>query len=203
MDKQSAPQSNKTRITIAVLVVLVIVLAVLLIIQTIRLQNISEDPTEGSPIRPVESSSEPTHFSDESEPSTIETFTFPSTEATEATECNDIQIRTPYCTLHFPPELTGSIRFRSEEGEGTYRVIGTALVGNKEADVFAVVFGESSEMPVGTIRGDDGSTTTVRINLDMFEPGESWTEEEIAQANTVLDGINYLLEALAQEEAFE
>lgn len=116
---------------------------------------------------------------------------------------SDIQIETPYCVLHYPMQWSGNIRIVSDEQPEKYSVTIVGLIGDHETELFAIVFGESTEMPIGTFITEDGTELTVRLNIDMFTPDDSWTEEEISKAYEMIDDSNYLIEKLAELKNFQ
>lgn len=115
---------------------------------------------------------------------------------------SDIPIDTPYCTLHYPARWSQDVKILADQTPEKYSVTVVGLIGGREAALFAVVFGQSEEMPVGTLVCDDGTEVTVRLNLDLFSPDESWTEGEITRAYEMIDGSAYLMEALAELDNF-
>lgn len=115
---------------------------------------------------------------------------------------SDIQIDTPYCTLHYPAQWSQDVKILTDQTPEKFSVTVVGLIGEKEAALFAVVFGQSEEMPVGTLVCDDGTEVTVRLNLDLFSPDESWTEAETTRAYEMIDGSAYLMEALAELDNF-
>ena len=121
-------------------------------------------------------------------------------DRTEAT--SDICIYTPYCTLHYPAQWSQEVKILTDQTPEKFSVTVVGLIGEKEAALFAVVFGQSQEMPVGTLVCEDGTEVTVRLNLDLFRPDESWTVEELDRAYEMIDGSAYLMEALAELENF-
>lgn len=145
-------------------------------------------------------------------PSAADTSTQPSvsteapTESTSAQQsegsASDIQIDTPYCTLHYPAQWSQDVKIQTDETPEKFSVTVTGRIGDREAALFAVVFGESEEMPIGTLVCDDGTEVTVRLNLELFDPDGSWTEEEIDRAYEMIDGSAYMIEALAELDNF-
>lgn len=108
---------------------------------------------------------------------------------------DDIEIYTPYCTLHYPPLWTDVVRFDSRQEAGRYTVCAIGMIGDRETELFHVVFGDSMAMPVGTLQTADGPVT-VRLDLDVFVPDDSWTQVQIAHANTMIADVEYLIDAL-------
>lgn len=123
--------------------------------------------------------------------------------AVEQPDASDILIDTPYCTLHYPAQWSQDVKIQTDETPEKFSVTMIGLIGGKEVPLFAVVFGESAEMPIGTLDCGDGKEVSVRLNLDLFIPDEEWTEEETNRAYEMIDGSAYLIEALSELENFQ
>ena len=127
----------------------------------------------------------------------------PVVEPEQPTEpITDVKVDTPYGELHYPVRWNGSVRIVTDQQADCYRVTFVGLIGEHEADLFAIVFGESTEMPIGTLVQADGTETTVRLNVDMFEADDSWSGEEIDLAYEMIADNTYVLENLATLENF-
>lgn len=113
----------------------------------------------------------------------------------------DLAIDTPYCVLRFPAKWSESISVSAKQTKNAYAVIFTGKLDEQEVDLFSVVFGESTEMPIGKLIQPDGSEVVVRLNVDMFDPSDL-TEEQIETAYKILDSNTYLIEALAELDNF-
>ena len=116
---------------------------------------------------------------------------------------NDIEIETPYAVLHYPIEWSSNLKIEQTQDDQKCEVKFVGVINNKEIDLFAIVFGESTEMPIGSVITANGETVTVRLNVDMFEPSEDLTPEEIETANEMIDAHYYTVEGLAEMDNFE
>ncbi|MBQ8829969.1 MAG: hypothetical protein IJ017_00035 [Oscillospiraceae bacterium] len=114
----------------------------------------------------------------------------------------DLQIDTPYCVLHYPAKWNGSVKTVTEQQENRFSVTFIGMIGEHETELFAIVFGESTEMPVGTLVQNDGTEITVRLNVDMFVPDDSWSEDEINLAYDMIGDSAYVLEGVTELENF-
>ena len=180
-------------LVIAVLVVLVVA-AVILLSKLIDSQPAADIPTE------------PTNQTTLTEPvqeEIIEPEQPESTEPEQKTDpITDLQIDTPYCTLRYPAQWNGCVKMVTDQQPNRYSVTFVGMIGEHEAELFAIVFGESTEMPVGTLVQDDGTEITVRLNVDMFIADDSWSADEESQAYEMIGDSAYVLEALAELENF-
>lgn len=166
-------------------------------------------PTDGT------EATEPTDGTDATDALPTEPIdgTEPSTESTEVpeetaaiqqpvTSASDILIDTPFCTLHYPAQWIQDVKIQKEETPEKFSATIIGLIDGNEVPLFAVIFGESEEMPIGTLLCGDGTEVTVRLNLDLFNPDDGWTEEETNRAYEMIDGSTYLIEALSELENF-
>lgn len=117
-------------------------------------------------------------------------------------ENQDLVIDTPYCELHFPSEWNGYIYTSVEQNDQAYKVIFTGILDEQKVDLFSVVFGDSTEMPIGTLIQSDGSEVVVRLNVDLFNPA-GLSEQQISLAYEIMEDNTYLIEALSELDNFQ
>ncbi len=118
-------------------------------------------------------------------------------------QASDLEIETPYCTLHYPIQWKDSVKAVAYEQNEKYTLVMLGTFAGQEQELFSVVFGESTEMPVGKLKTEAGETVTVRLNADMLTVGEGWTDEETERAYAMLQDSGYMLEILAQQDNFK
>ncbi len=115
----------------------------------------------------------------------------------------ELEIETPYGTLFFPNHWPGQIETEIQEEPGKYTVTFLGTIAGKRAQLFAVVFGGTQEMPLGKLLLNDGTEVVVRLDLERFEPDASWTEAELKTAYAMIEGSTLLVETLSQQDNFE
>ena len=115
---------------------------------------------------------------------------------------SDIEIPTPYCTLHYPQEWSDKLKVVAYETQDVYRIYFVGLVENNEVPLYAISFGESSEMPLGTLLQDDGSSITVHLNLELFSPDDGWTAAVSETASEMVSDSSYTVEEISLLDNF-
>lgn len=202
MSGKYARQSEKKFpwVPVAAVLVVLAVAAVILIPKLWDSQSVTDMPTEPAvqqePTDPVLlENTEP-----EQAPPVDQTT---PTDAMQTKEpVTDLQVDTPYCTLHYPAQWNGCVKMVTDQQPDRFSVTFVGMIGEHEADLFAIVFGESTEMPVGTLVQNDGAEITVRLNVDMFVADDNWSDDETSQAYEMIGDSAYVLEALAELENF-
>lgn len=109
---------------------------------------------------------------------------------------NDIRIKTPYTTMHFPGKWKDCLYTESKQEEA-YRVSFYAVMqGAPNYHLFDICFGGSTGEQLGVLITDKGEEKTVWI-----VPGEgtdgSYSEDDYQIIYAMLDDANYLIEKLA------
>ncbi len=123
------------------------------------------------------------------------------TPSAETDTTSELIIETPYCNLYFPSKWNGQVYTTVKESEGSYEVVFVGKLGDQDINLFSIVFGESEEMPIGTLTQPDGSDVTVRLNVDMFD-STGLNSEQIDMAQSIMESSTYLVERLSESDNF-
>lgn len=194
--KQSQKKGVFTWKTIVILsILLILLIAIGMMLPTITGERDEPDETGASAETTAPETQEQTETAEIPQPSeTVKN----STEL-----ITNIQIDTPYVVLHYPARWNGYVTTKVEQQPNRYSVTFVGKIGTHEADLFAIVFGESEEMPIGTLVQEDGTEVAVRLNIDLFSGDDSWTGEELDLAYEMIADSTYVLEELALLENFK
>lgn len=133
--------------------------------------------------------------------SPIEITPIAETPSAETDITSELIIETPYCDLYFPSKWNGQVYTTVKESEGAYEVVFVGKLGDQDINLFSIVFGESEEMPIGTLTQPDGSDVTVRLNVDMFD-STGLNSEQIDMAQSIMESSTYLVERLSELDNF-
>ena len=98
--------------------------------------------------------------------------------------------------------MVGQVKGCGYETQDVYRVYFVGLVENNEVPLYAISFGESSEMPLGTLLQDDGRSITVHLNLELFSPDDGWTAAVSEMASEMVSDSSYTVEEISQLDNF-
>lgn len=115
----------------------------------------------------------------------------------------DIQIVTPYCDLYYPGKWKEQVSFIEEQNSTKYILTAIGKMNDVEYPLFSLVFGDSTEMPIGTLQMEDKSLITIRLNLELFQIDDKMSDEEIETLTQMISDSNYTLEKLAELENFQ
>ena len=133
--------------------------------------------------------------------SSIEITAIETKPPTETDVISDLIIETPYCNLFFPSKWNGQVYTTAKESAASYDVVFVGKLGDQDANLFSVVFGESEEMPIGVLTQPDGSKVTVRLNVDMFD-STGLSPEQIEVAQSIMESSTYLVEKISDLDNF-
>ena len=109
----------------------------------------------------------------------------------------DIEIPTPYCILHYPQEWSDKLKIVTSETENIYRVYFIGLIEDNEVPLYSISFGESAEMPLGTLQQENGNTISVHLNLELFSVDDGWSNTVSEIASQMISDSSYTVEELS------
>ena len=154
------------------------------------------DPTEAPTEAPTDPSAEATEATDAT--SATEKATEPTTGGNKE-DVQDPNIKTPYCTLHYPEEWKNFLRVEISEGK-TYDVaFYSDLDSGKSQKLFTIRFGGSEEDAYAMLKMSGGKSVPVQVEIVTFKPDNTWSEQEINIVFTMQEALNDVLSGMSLE----
>ncbi len=111
-------------------------------------------------------------------------------------EIDDMDIETPYGTLHYPEQWSDFIEVSQVETENGVTVHFTANVAEKNFELFSVSIGVEAGTQVGTLVNDEGVAYPVYLQAEGLSGMEGLTEEEQNYLYAMQEELNYLIDCL-------
>lgn len=116
----------------------------------------------------------------------------------------DLVISTPYCDLYYPAQWKDAVRYEATVTEVGYIVVFYGTVNGKEAELFTIYFAESSEdsVPIGIYTANNVSMD-IAVSMPELLENSDWSEAERESFYALQEKINYLIDKLTEDKAFE
>ncbi len=188
-------KNNTRKLLIIVIVVLSVLLAALLGLAFVLIRGGAEVPeTEPSTEQTQAETNQPT----EEQPQMTEEPAVP-----ETTEPEDLTVSTKFGDHRYPGIWEDQVRTEVVEEAIGGRVIYYGKVNGKESPLFTVYYGKGSanSQTIGTMKVD-GLSLAVSIELNDFQPDETWSQEEIDTFCAMQEGMNDVIEHMKKDPAF-
>ena len=149
-------------------------------------------PTTGGDQTPTTAPTQPTTGGDQ--PTTAPTQ--PTTAPTQPTTGNDVQIRTPYCTLRYPGQWERYLLVEQKDGSDYTVGFYANFDGGKKVLLFSLKFNAHVDDAIMVLKDQAGAS--VGLHIEMDEVDESGlTDAQIDTVYSMQDALNELLDALS------
>lgn len=110
-------------------------------------------------------------------------------------------LKTPYGNLYYPAQWKDSMDCTVSETDTGCKAVFTGKVADKQAEVFAIYFGESTgnAFPVGIVKTEAGEEIEVHAELFDFEYDDTWSQEEIDTICAMQESINHVIARIEEQ----
>lgn len=121
----------------------------------------------------------------------------------ETTEPEDVTITTKFGDHVYPGVWADHVRTEVTEADIGGYVTYYGKVNDKEAVLFTIYYGKGSanSQKIGAMKVD-GLSLTVSVEMNDFQPDDSWTQEEIDAFCAMQEGLNDVIEHLKKDPGF-
>lgn len=127
--------------------------------------------------------------------------TDPKIEGTEPA-IEDVQVKTPFCTLYFPGQWADGLETKVTEEEWNTAVDFSAAIDGEKIRLFTLHFGGAAGDPVGIWEDAEGVMMDITMEIHELELEDRWTAEQTDHICAMQEALNYVLEKLAEEDGF-
>ena len=179
-------KNKKMKTLIAVLAaILVLSLVVLLVLigGSKEPQSVATEPSTEAMTEPSETTLPTTE--------SVEETTEPPVETVPDTP--DLEIETPFVTLHYPGEWEELLHVEQTEGD-IYTVAFFSKLEFGNVELFRISFG--GDEGIGAVKTADGKTVNVSVHSADIVPGDNWTESQKNIVFTMQEAVNHVLNNL-------
>lgn len=111
-----------------------------------------------------------------------------------------MEIETSYGTLSYPEQWKDCLDVEQEESEDGVQLIFQAEIEDELYPLFEITIGEGDGEAVGVIQDEDGVSRDVYVKILENEDLEDLSDEEIDRIYAMKEGINDVLDHLADKE---
>lgn len=114
----------------------------------------------------------------------------------------ETEILTPYCTLEFPKEWQEYMTYKESEDKGVFTENFYCSIGKKQARLFAVHFGETSEGELlGNLKFEE-EMIPIYIEIFTLSDKTDWTDEEKNIIAEMTEAVNEVIQSIKKNKSF-